>query len=138
MPNTTTTSSLQYTPPGGQPITIPFSVTTAYTPQCVGTLKIAAGTIANFAFDVPLGTMSIGTGNCKALEIHNRLNGQDIGLRINGIPVSPAVVCQLPPGGRFKVEHPTSPSSGPLQSVQVDTMAAQAANAEIDFWAFGD
>lgn len=130
----TFSSTLTFTPPlATSPQQVPFSSVETNVPQSVGTLDIPVGTGANVAIPVPFGTISA----ADVLVIKNNGN-QDIGLRINGIPTSPAVLYQIPPGGLLSIIHPAAPGGSPITSAQIDTTVIQASVVgTVDYYVFG-
>jgi hypothetical protein len=134
MPTSTVVTNLTYVPPlATTQQQVPFSNAENYVPHSVGVLDIPVGVAANTAIAVPFGTVSV----ADVVIIKNNGN-QDLGLRINGIPTSPAILYQMPPGGVFAVTHPTAPGSGAITSVELDTTVTQATVVgTVDFYVFG-
>ncbi|HEY8096627.1 MAG TPA: hypothetical protein VIE65_11140 [Methylobacter sp.] len=127
-------ASLSFTPPlGGSAVTISFNGSEIYTPQNVGTLDIPIGTSSHTVFTVPFGGVNV----ADAVLIKNRGN-QDLGVRINGIPTSPAVLYQIPPNGFFMMFNPVVAGGSPLTAVVVETVAAQSGQiGQVDYYVFG-
>lgn len=142
MANTVTLdATLTYTPPGAavDSAVITLTIAATYTPLVVGKLDVPAATAINTAFTVPFGTVGTGTGaTTKGAYIVNRVNDQDIGLRVNALPVSPAVLFDIPPGGMWGLAHPIDELVNPLTALQVDTTALTVTDAEVDFYIFGE
>jgi len=133
------TSTLQYTPPGGTQVTVPFPISATYTPLNVGTIDIPTGTAAAATYDIPFGSVGVPAGaSARVLLIHNRDNNQDIGLRINSLPVAPAMLMQLPAGGFFMIAMPVDPAANDLVAAQIEVVSLTTADAEIDYFVFGD
>lgn len=133
MSSSSLTASLTFTPPLGSPCTVPFTGTESYVPQNVGTLDIPIGTVAATAIPIPFG----GVGVADVFAIRNRGN-QDLGIRLNGIPVSPAVLYQIPPNGQIILYNPVVAGGLPLTSAVIETTTTQAAFVgEVDYWVFG-
>ncbi len=134
MPAASIVSTLTFTPPlGGSPISIQFPSSETYIPQSVGTIDIPIAAAANTVFAIPFG----GVGSADVLFIRNRGN-QDLGVRLNGIPASPAVLYQIPPNGFLLLFNPVVPGGSPLTSAVVETVAIQAsAVGQVDYYVFG-
>lgn len=128
------TASLTFTPPlGGNPVTIPFTGAETYVPQNVGTLDIPLGTPAATVFSIPFGGVNV----ADVLMIRNRGN-QDVGVRLNGLPVSPAVLYQIPANGFLLLFNPVPPGGSPLTAAEIETVALQAGVVgQIDYYVFG-
>lgn len=134
MPSSSLTASLTFTPPlGGSACTVQFSGTENYVPQNVGTMDIPIGTPSATAIPVPFGEVD----SADVLVVKNRGN-QDLGVRLNGLPVSPAVLYQIPPGGELILFNPVAPGGSPLTSAELETTTTQAGVVgEVDYWVFG-
>ena len=134
MPTSSIAANLTYTPPlSATQQQIAFSNIENYTPQSVGTITVPIGTAANFTFSIPFGTIHV----ADVVILFNRGN-QDMGVRINGVPVAPAILYQIPPGGMLCISHPTAPGALPIASVNVDTTVIQSALiGQFDYYVFG-
>lgn len=134
MPSATLSASLSYTPPlATAPVTIPLNGTETYTPISVGTLDIPIGQAANSVFPIPFG--SIGTAD--VLIVKNRGN-QDLGVRLNGLPASPALLYQIPPNGQLAIFHPVASGGSPLSSAEIETTVLQASVVgQVDYFVLG-
>ena len=141
MANTVTLdATLTYTPPGApvDSAVIGLTIDSVYTPLVVGKLDIPLATAINTAFTVPFGTVGSGTGGTTlGAYVMNRVNDQEIGLRVNALPVSPAVLFTLPAGAMWGMAHPIDETAAPLTAIQVDTTALTVTDAEVDFYVFG-
>lgn len=134
MPTSTVVTNLTYTPPlATTQQQVPFSNAENYVPSSVGVLDIPIGTAANTAISVPFGTISV----ADVVVVKNNGN-QDLGVRINGVPTSPAVLYQIPPGGVLAITHPVVPGGGAITSLALDTTVIQATVVgTVDYYVFG-
>jgi hypothetical protein len=123
-------------------VTVPLNVTESYVPVLVGTIDIPVATGAATVFSVfSSAASSIAKGDILILK--NR-TGQDLGVRINGIPVSPAVLYQIPNNGILYIANPAVTGGGTaapdaLASCEVETTVAQSGPGfvgEVDFYVF--
>lgn len=133
MATATLTSSIVYTPPlATTTSSFSLNVTESYTPLSVGTIDIPIGTAATTTYDIPFGSIS-----SADLVILKNKNNQEMGVRINGIPIAPAYLFQIPQNGEMIYGGPVPVTGSPLTAVQLEIPAMQAGIiGQIDYYIF--
>lgn len=128
------TASLVYTPPLSTVTSAAsFGITESYVPLSVGTIDVPIGTAANTTYNVPFSSIA----SADVVIIKNRSN-QEIGVRINGIPVSPAYLFQVPTNGQMIYGGPVPVTGSPMTALQIEIPAIQAGTiGQIDYYVFG-
>lgn len=125
MTTATQVETVQYTPPGGSVENIRISVTDTHEGRADGTFVIASGATTATEFALPVGPY-------KKVVVHNRLNGQNIGLYVNE---SATALLELPPDGEFSSASQEL-SAIPISNISIKNVGQQSADAEIDWFIF--
>jgi hypothetical protein len=129
-----TQSSVQWTPPAAPANSglSTFTVQASHNAQNVGTLDIPSGTAPATVFNIPFGSV----GKAKVLIVKSLMTS-DIDVKINGT-TDPIFI--LAPGGSFRYEAPSDPTTGvrPVISASFATLVAPTAVESVQFWVMGD
>jgi len=128
--NASASLTLQYTAPGGTPVSTTIVTLAPYNAMSTGTVDISAGTVSGTSFSLGFGSVASPTG----FILYNS-SGHEQKLCAQGLSTVPFDVAN---GAVLMLAQPVSCTALPLSACSFITTTAQVSAGTVSYFVFGD